>query len=273
MSKAIVFDLDETLRSLDTSIYGEGVSVILRPKITDLLSKLSKEKKKGIDSIIFTSASINSVNKFFIEKLPKKYRDVFSKIITRENYLEPEQYTRENYLYKLGANKIVTALNYDEILFFDDNMAEYQFLNELYDENLNCQFPVPNKSVTLVRLPFLPRRESEMYALKETAKEVEKKGKNEFTLKIKKYFDFVAEEPGCKIMMNMIDEFVSGDNKKGFVYINGTEEFNEYTEKSRQYSRDIENILEKNINICDRYRDYEDEYYDKLHNMDANELF
>ena len=272
MSKAIVFDLDETLRSLDTSIC-DDVSVILRPKLTDLLNKLSKEKKKGVDSIIFTSASINNVNKYFIDKLPKKYKDVFTRIITRESYLEPEQQTRENYLYRLGANKIVTALDYDEILFFDDNMAEYQFLNELYDENLNCQYPVPDKSVTLVRLPFFPRREAEMYALKETAKEIEKNGKNEFTLKIKKYFDFVSEEPGCKIMMDMIDDFVAKDNKKGFVYINGTEEFNEYNEKSRRFCKEIENMLENNINICDTYRDYEDEYYDKMSNIDANELF
>lgn len=272
MSKAIVFDLDETLRSLDTSIC-EGVNIILRPKLTELLEKLNTVKKQGVDSIIFTSASMKSVKTYFIDKLPEKYRDIFAEIISRENYLEPKQGTRENYLYRLGANKIVTALDYDDILFFDDNMGEYQFLKELYDADLDCKFPVPNKSVTLVRLPFYPRGEAEMYALKETAKNLENTEKNDFSMNVKKYFELMAEEPGCRIMADFIDDFVSKDNKKCFVYFNGTEEFNEYNEKLRKYNRYIENTLDNNSNICDRYRDYEDEYYEKMEAIDVNELF
>lgn len=274
MSKAIVFDLDETLRSLDTSLTSSnGVNVILRPKITELLSRLDKERENGVDSIIYTSASMKSVKNNFISKLPEKYRDVFAKIISRENYLEPKQGTRENYLYKLGANKMVTVLDYDEILFFDDNMGEYQFLKELYDVNLDCKYPVPNKNVTLVRLPFYPRGEAEMYALKETAKELEKKGKNDFSANIKKYFELMANEPGCRIMIKMIDEFVSKKHQKCFVYINGTEEFNQFNEQTRKYNRYIENTLDTNSSICDCYRDYEDEYYDKMEAIDVNELF
>ncbi|MCR5147020.1 MAG: HAD family hydrolase [Clostridia bacterium] len=272
MSKAIVFDLDETLRSLDTSLC-EGVNVILRPKLTELLNKLEEEKQNGVDSIIFSSSSMKSIKNNFLDKLPENYRDVFTKIISRENYLEPKQGTRENYLYKLGANKIVTALDYDDILFFDDNMGEYQFLKELYDVDLDCKFPIPNKSVTLVRLPFYPRGEAEMYALKETAKNLEKKGKSDFSNNIKKYFGLMAEEPGCRIMTEMIDEFVSKNHNNCFTYVNGTEEFNEYNEQLRKYNRYIENTLDNNTTICDLYRDYEDEYYDKLEAIDVNELF
>ena len=273
MSKAIVFDLDETLRSLDNFMNYNKTSVMLRPGLKELLSKLANVNKKGVDSIIFTSASIENVKKYFINELSPKYRNVFTKIITRENYLKPEADTRENYLYRLGANKIVTALDYDEILFFDANMSEYQFLSELYDKKLDCEYPEPDKSVTLVRLPFKPKKQSELYALKETAKNLEDKGKKDFSEKVKKYFEMLTKEPGCKIMINIIDDFVINGNKKKFDYIAGTEEFEEYNKKLNKCNENIENMLYDNTNISDIYMNYEDTYYENTESKDLNELY
>lgn len=57
MRKVIVFDLDETLRSIETSINDKNLKVVLRPKLTELLKKLEEVKKDGVDSVIYTSAS------------------------------------------------------------------------------------------------------------------------------------------------------------------------------------------------------------------------
>lgn len=264
MSKVIVFDLDETLRSLETSIKDNNkVNVILRPKIIDLLKKIEEVKKQGVDSVIFTSASITSANKYFLDILPEEYRGVFTEIIGRENFLEPKPGTRENYLYRIGTNKIVTALDYDEILFFDDNRTEYQFLQELYDENLDTKFPVPNKSVTFVCLPFYPRREVDMFVLKELAKD-EKVVNKELAQKIKGYFDLMLQEPGCKIMSEIIDDFVSKNHEKGLTDINGTDEFDKYEADLRSSYNEIEDIIDEDINLGDKYRDFEDEYYAQL---------
>ena len=273
MSKVIVFDLDETLRSLETSIKDNEVKVVLRPKITELLKKLVEVKEVGVDSVIFTSASMSSAKKYFLEKLPAEYRDVFAKVITRENFLEAKPGTRENYLYRRGTNKIVTALDYDEILFFDDNRTEYQFLQELFDENLNTKYPVPEKNVTFVSLPFYPRREIEMYSLKEMAKECEKTKYGELSEKIRGYFNLMINEPGCKIMTEIIDDFVSKDQTKGLVDINGTEVFDRFEDELRKAYHDIDDTIDNDPWLGDKYRDYEEEYYSKIEEPDIQELF
>ena len=222
MSKVIVLDLDQTLRSLETSNKFGDYKVVLRPQITLLLQKLSDVKSQNVDSVIFTAASITSVKKYFLDKIPKEYRGVFNEIIGRENFLEPKLGTRENYLYRIGENKIVTALDYDEILFFDDNQTEYNFLQELFDENRYTDYPVPNKSVTFARLPFYPRMSSDIYALKELSKQSKVLGE-----RVNDYFTEMVNEPGCKIMTGVIDEFVSKDNPKGLVDLK-IKEFDDY---------------------------------------------
>lgn len=279
MRKVIVFDLDETLRSIETSINDKNLKVVLRPKLTDLLKKLEEVKKDGVDSVIYTSASKNSVERYFLDKLPAEYRNVFKKIITREVLIEPKEKTRENYLYRRNTNKMVTALtdddnyDYDEILFFDDNRTEYQYLEELYDEKLDTKFPVPEKNVTFVSLPFYPRKEVEMYALKELAKENETRNNSELSTKIREYFNLMIQEPGCRIMTEIIDDFVSKENKKGLVDINGTEEFDIYEEKLRKTYCDIDDIIDNDPTLGDKYRDYEDEYFSKMEEPDLRELF
>ena len=257
MSKVIVLDLDETLRSLETSNNSNDLKVVLRPKITVLLQKLSEVKGKGVDSVIFTSASITSANKYFLDKLPEEYRGVFKKVIGRENFLEPKLGTRENYLYRAGQNKIVTALNYDEILFFDDNRTEYNFLKELFDESNYTEYPVPDKSVTFVNLPFYPRMSSDMYALKELAKQYDflKKPVNE-------YFMLMTNEPGCKIMAKAIDDFVSKDNEKGLLDIE-MKEFDDYEINLRAKNIEIRKILSQDKNLINKYFDLKKEYYSK----------
>ena len=65
--KAIVFDLDETLRKLEfDSEYSRIINVRLRPNINKLLEKLKEIKEEGTDIIIWTTASAESANKYFI---------------------------------------------------------------------------------------------------------------------------------------------------------------------------------------------------------------
>lgn len=273
MSKVIVFDLDETLRSLETSVKNDNrVNVILRPKILELLEKVKEVKKQGVDSVIFTTASLKSARMYFLELLPVEYQNVFTKVIAAENYIEPEQGTRENYLYRLGTNKMVTSLGYDEILFFDDNKAEYEFWKDVYDENLSKKYPVPNKSLTFVRLPFYPRKEIEMYSLKELAKDKNLKN-NELAKKINSLFDLTINEPGCKIMMEMIDDFVTRNHENGLTFVDGTKEYHEYYKQLSDKYDEIYDIIDADMCIADKYRDYEEEYYCNLLENDFRDFF
>lgn len=273
MSKVIVFDLDETLRSLETSIQNDSkVNVILRPKLLDLLKKVEQVKEQGVDSVIFTTASLKSARMYFLELLPAEYQKVFTKIIAAENYIEPEPGTRENYLYRLGRNKMVTALGYDEILFFDDNMGEYEFWKDVYDESISKKYPVPDKSLTFVRLPFYPRKEVEMYSLKELAKD-KNINNDELVEKINSFFDLTLEEPGCKIMNNMIDDFVSNDHENGLTFIDGTEEYRNYYKKYYDKYAEIDDIIDADMRLGDKYRDFEDEYYSNQTESDVIDFF
>lgn len=266
MSKVIVLDLDQTLRSLETSNDYSDLKVVLRPQITVLLQKLSDVKKKGIDSVIFTSATRTSANKYFLDKLPEEYRGVFAQIISRENFPEPKLGTRENYLYRVGENKIVTALDYDEILFFDDSQTEYKFLQELFDEKQYTDYPVPDKSVTFVNLPFYPRMSSDMYALKELAKQ-----SDDLKEKVNDYFTLMVNEPGCRIMANIIDEFVSINNQNGLINLD-IEEFDKYEAKLRAKNIEIRKILSKDENLRNKYFDLKNDYYLKEEIEDDKEL-
>ena len=266
MSKVIVLDLDQTLRSLETSNNCNELKVVLRPQITTLLQKLSDVKNKGIDSVIFTSATRTSAIKYFLEKLPEECRGVFTEIISRENFPEPKLGTRENYLYRVGENKIVTALDYDEILFFEDSQTEYKFLEELFDKENYTDYPVPDKSVTFVNLPFYPRTSSDMYALKELAKQ-----SDSLKEKVNDYFTLMVNEPGCKIMANVIDEFISKDNPKGLINLD-IEEFDEYEANLRVKNIEIRKILSKDENLRNKYFDLKNDYYLKEEIEDDKEL-
>ena len=266
MSKVIVFDLDETLRSVETTFMNDNARVVLRPKITDLLDKIIDIKKAGVDSVIYTSATSRSVNEHFLDKLPKKYRNIFSQIISRGNFLEPELNTRENYLYRAGENKNVTVLDYDEILFFEDSQTEYKFLLELFDKELDIPYPVPEKSVTFVCMPFYPRMQCDMYALKKLAKESDVLSKP-----INDYFTLMVNEPGCKIMTDIIDDFISKDNEKGLKNID-IEEFNKYEAELRAKNIEIRKVLSKDEKLRNRYFDLKEEYYAKDRNKDCKEL-
>lgn len=150
--KAIIFDLDETLRKLRFNTdYSKVIGVTLRPHIDELLKKLQEVKQEGIDPIICTTANAESAQKYFIDILPEEYRDVFVQIYSKENPIKPQYGSIEYEKYMLCGNKPVTALeDYDQILFFDDNDTERNYLQRLFeDENT-----APNKQVVFSNLYF-----------------------------------------------------------------------------------------------------------------------
>lgn len=268
MSKAIVLDLDETLRSLDVSSNGTDINVVLRPKLTDLLEKLEEVKKKGVDSIIYTSATSKSVNDYFLDKIPEKYRDVFTKIISRDNYIEPKMGTRENYLYRAGRNKMVTVLDYDEILYFDDSDTEFKYLQLLFSKEYDLKYPIPNRAVLFASLPFYPRMAADMYALKEIAKQNEN-----LREPINEYFTLMTKEPGCKIMTEMIDEFVSTDyDMKGLINLSNNKEFIKYEENLRTKNLEIKKEIVQDSKLREKYLKLKKDYYSKDKNENIKEM-
>ena len=136
--KAIIFDLDETLRKLEfDGNYRVVLKVVLRPKINMLLSKLKKVKEEGIDVFIWTTAPKQSVQKYFIDYLPEEYKDLFQNIIARENKVQLESNSIEEKIYgRNTVNKPITALNdYNQLLLFDDNKQEFLLVMNIVLQN------------------------------------------------------------------------------------------------------------------------------------------
>ena len=259
MSKVIVLDLDETLRSLEVSGNNNDVQVVLRPELTKLLDKLEEVKELGVDSVIYTAATSKNVNEYFLNKIPEKYRNVFTKIISRENYLEPKMGTRENYLYRAGTNKMVTLLDYDEILYFDDNQTEYKFLQLLFSKEYDLKYPIPSKAVLFASFPFYPRMAADMYALKELAKE-----DDSLKEQINEYFTLMTEDPGCRIMTEIIDEFISTKyDMKGLINLSNNKEFDKYEEELRSKTIGIKKEIIQDQELKEKYLKLKNDYYSK----------
>ena len=187
--KAIIFDLDDTLRKLEIDYnHKKIINVQLRPNINILLAKLKEVKEEGIDVIICTTASTESAIKYFIDYLPEEYRDLFSTIFSKDKKIQVKSGSQEERVYGYNtSNKPVTALDdYDEILFFDDNNAESFYLKELYkDESIS-----PDKQVIFASYQYNPPKQCQIYAYKKLAEE-----HTELAEKVNIFFTMLLGDP------------------------------------------------------------------------------
>ena len=210
--KAIVFDLDETLRYLDFNLdYIKIVNVRLRPKINELLAKLKDVRKDGTDVIICTTASTESANKYFIDLLPEEYRDVFNKIYSKENPIPVRNNSKLD--------------EYNQILFFDDNYTEANYLKTIYKNEIDA----PNKQVDFASYPFNPPKAEILYSYKRFAED-----NPEYASEINEYFSALLEEPGCEIMIDRIDEFQKSDFVPGLTIDRDNIELKKYKDNVKK---------------------------------------
>ena len=102
-SKAIILDMDETLEhGIFQGIYdvGDKYTMILRPNLDLLISKLKEVKKQGVDIILCTTAREEWVQRFF--KLKPEFKNLFDKIYTRNNENEWRDFSKEKYQLEYG---------------------------------------------------------------------------------------------------------------------------------------------------------------------------
>lgn len=258
--KAIVFDLDETLRKLDFNLdYNKIVNVRLRPKINELLAKLKEVREDGTDVIICTSASTESTNKYFIDLLPEEFRDVFNKMYCKENPIPVRINSKEELVYG-GRNKPVTALDeYNQILFFDDNCTEVNYLKTMYEKDSDA----PNKQVDFASYPFNPPKAEFLYSYKRFAED-----NQEYASKVNEYFSVLLEEPGCEIMIDKIDEFQKSDFVPGLTIDRDNIELKKYKAKVDDCKEKIDDIKYSNSDIKKKLKSYMYDYYKKLEEQD-----
>lgn len=220
-----------------------------------ILAKLKDVRKDGTDVIICTTASTESANKYFIDLLPEEYRDVFNKIYSKENPIPVRNNSKKELVYG-GRNKPVTALDeYNQILFFDDNYTEANYLKTIYKNEIDA----PNKQVDFTSYPFNPPKAEILYSYKRLAED-----NPEYASEINEYFSALLEEPGCETMIDRIDEFQKSDFVPGLTIDRDNIELKKYKDNVKK--KDIINY--SNNEIKKKLRNYMYDYYNKLEEQD-----
>ena len=142
--RAIILDLDETLEHgipRGMLIPGEnGLLMVLRPGLDELIDKLKQAKEQGIDIVLCTTAKQLWIDRFF--DLKPEFRTLFDKMLTRDNKAEWEHFDKEKNPLEYEAHrkdsflrnaKPVTTFGYDFVLFIDDNPHEGRNLSNLFE--------------------------------------------------------------------------------------------------------------------------------------------
>ena len=210
--KAIILDMDETLEhGIFQSKYdiGNGLKMILRPHLDELITKLHEAKKQGIDIVLCTTATEKWVERFF--KLKPEIKELFDKILTRNNEEEWKNFSEEKYPLEYKARneninleylKPVTTFGYDSVLYIDDNKLEGVRLQILF----GITHGKLEKDVTYFSgFGFNGGRIAceEMLAYKKLAKQ-----NIEFFEKLEEYIETEKNNPGCIMMCSAIDKFM-----------------------------------------------------------------
>ena len=270
--KVIIFDLDETLRKLEFDrSYEKVLKVSLRPNINALLKKIKEVKEEGIDIMIYTTASSESAQKYFIDCLPKKYRDIFCRVISSDNKLKLEEKSKEREVYGNNtSNKPVTAIEgYNQILFFDDNSTELEYLKEMYKQESDS----PNKQVIFASYSYAPIKPYNLYAFKRMSEE-----NNEIAEKVNMLFTKLLEEPGCALMIEKIDEFQQTKFVKGLSLDTDNMKLKYHQEVISDIEEEIEDLIYEDTELEKRYDEFYKEYYllnnsrKDMHNDDSLDI-
>ncbi len=252
--KLIVFDLDETLRKLEfDNDYNEIRNVYLRPNIGKLLEKLKEVKKQGIDIMIWTTASSESAQRYFIDCLPEEYRDLFCRVISRDNKMKLEDGSMEEKVYGYNtSNKPVTAIEgYNQILFFDDNETESMYLKNMYRDNENS----PEKQVIFASYRYDLQKPYVLYGYKKISKISKRVAE-----RLNEYLKKLLEEPGCSLMIEKIDEFQKSEFVKGLTIDTGEEKMKQNRDEASDIEEEIEDIIDEDRELSKKYEEFMEEY-------------
>lgn len=238
MKKAIVLDLDETLEcgiSQNKYIVGQGFTMVLRPKLDVLITKLQEAKKQHIDIILCTTAHEEWVERFFI--LKQEFKDVFDKIYTQDNEKEWNNYSQKDYPLEYKAKekninleyaKPITTFGYDSVLFIDNSKIEELRLKILF-EITQGQL---QKDITFFSAFGFNGGNSnwkEILIYEEIAKQ-----NKAFAQRLKEYLNLERNDPGCEMMCSAIENFLNKKFKKGLTLLD-----NKYSQKYQEFNKEI----------------------------------
>lgn len=263
--KAIIFDLDETLRKVEfDSDYKKILNVTLRPNIKNLLEKLKEVKEEGTDIIVWSNGYLQSVKNHFIEHLPEEYRDLFNTIVCRENKVQIERDSVEEKIYSMNAvYKPITALKeYNQLLFFDDNKLESANLNNVFENESKA----PDKQVVFASYEYSAPKPNQMYAYKKIAEEDTKTAR-----KVNSLFTKYLEDPGCELMIEKIDEFQNLEFAKGLTTDINNSEMNDFRFEIADLQEELDAYIYENKDLWSKYHKHMEEYY-KLIKQKQKEL-
>lgn len=135
VKKAIVLDMDNTLEcGVKNNSPERNYTMFLRPGIDDVVTKLQQAKEKGIDIILCTTGNNNWVGRFLT--LKPEFRELFTKIYSRDNQREWQQVNYEEfpieYTFWNPYGKPVTTWGYNSVLYIDDAPNVNPYMNEIY---------------------------------------------------------------------------------------------------------------------------------------------
>lgn len=242
--KAIILDMDETLEhGIFQGIYdvGDKYTMILRPNLDLLISKLKEVKKQGVDIILFTTAREEWVQRFF--KLKPQFKNLFDKIYTRNNENEWRDFSKEKYQLEYKAknenvnleySKPITTFGYNQILFIDNSKIEELRLKILFEITKGKL----EKDVTFFSAFGFYGGSSNW---KEILKYRELANTNkELYKKLYEYIKNEKNEPCCNMMCSVIEKFANKKFKTGL-----TLEDENYLKEYEIFSKEISVLKEK----------------------------
>ena len=236
--RAIILDMDDTLEhGIFQSPYGagNGIMMVLRPHLDELISKLQEAKKQGISIVLCTTANEPWVERFLT--LKPEFRELFDRILTRDNedewlYFDKEQnpveYEAQQVNYNILSSKPVTTFGYESILFIDDNGMEGERLKELFEfaqgklEKDVTYFSGFGFDAGYIDLIDMLRYKKAVIQNPEIAQT------------IAQYLSIERNNPGCNMMCSVIDTFM---NKASTHSLTLADE--EYSEKYKKFRKEI----------------------------------
>lgn len=243
IKRAIILDMDETL---ERGVFDENSNKImmLRPNLDKLIEKLKEAKGNGIDIVLCTTAKHPWVERFL--ELKPEFREIFDRILTRDNEKEWKYFSEEDYPIEyeakikdvnIGNGKPVTTFGYDSILFIDDNILEGERLKSLFDMG---QEKLASDVTFFTGYGFYPPEVYNIFKYTEAAKR-----DDELARIIPEYLQTLRDENGCLIMCTAIDDFMQKKYEPGLALVDDRyeEQYKEYKKTADGLSEEIENKM------------------------------
>ena len=186
-------------------------------------------------------------------------------MISKDNKMQIESGSNEEKVYGYNTgNKPVTALKeYDQILFFDDNRTEGEYLKKLYRDEENS----PEKQVIFARYRYDPLKPYQIYGYMKISEE-----NKVVAEKVNKLFTKLLEEPGCELMIEKIDIFQNSSFVKGLTIVDDIEVFNKHRHDISDIEDEIEDMLDEDSELEKRYQDYMGKYFTLIDTTEINPL-